>query len=114
MSDRVFHSRPVLRLPYVGGVLLVAAVVVGCSAIGGRPRQPLYVPQGREITVTTIPLLVRESEGKNAFLQSDFAKGGVLEGKEVYAFSPSTITVVEGDMPRPRESGGRPAHVRAA
>src|SRR5216117_2348197 len=28
------------------------------------------------------------------------ACGGVLEGKEVYAFSPSTITVVEGDTVR--------------
>jgi plastocyanin len=31
------------------------------------------------------------------FLKGDFAKGGVLEGKEVYAFSPSTITVIVGD-----------------
>lgn len=31
------------------------------------------------------------------FLKQDFAKGGVLDGKEVYAFSPSSITVVEGD-----------------
>ena len=31
------------------------------------------------------------------FLGAAFAKGGALEGKEVYAFSPSTLTVVEGD-----------------
>jgi plastocyanin len=29
-----------------------------------------------------------------------FAKGGVLEAREVYAFSPSTLTVVEGDTIR--------------
>ncbi|MFI5280545.1 MAG: cupredoxin domain-containing protein, partial [Gemmatimonadales bacterium] len=33
-------------------------------------------------------------------LARDFAKGGVLEGKEVYGFSPSTITVIEGDTLR--------------
>ncbi len=31
------------------------------------------------------------------FLKADFAKGGVLEAKEVYAFVPSTLIVVEGD-----------------
>ena len=31
------------------------------------------------------------------FLKADFAAGGVLDGKEVYAFSPSTVTVAEGD-----------------
>lgn len=34
------------------------------------------------------------------FLARDFAPGGVLEGKEVYAFQPSTITVVKGDTLR--------------
>jgi plastocyanin len=44
-----------------------------------------------------VPLLVKEQAGALPFLREDFAKGGVLEGKEVYAFSPSTITVAEGD-----------------
>ena len=49
------------------------------------------------MTVTTVPLLVKEEQGVLPFLKEDFAKGGVLDGKEVYAFSPSSITVVEGD-----------------
>ena len=56
-----------------------------------------YVPRTREITVTTVPLLVKEARKLYPFLEPAFAKGGVLEGKEVYAFSPSTIVVVEGD-----------------
>jgi plastocyanin len=44
-----------------------------------------------------VPLLVKEQQGAFPFLKEDFAKGGVLDGKEVYAFSPSTVTVVEGD-----------------
>jgi plastocyanin len=47
--------------------------------------------------VTTVPLLVKEQRSTFPFLAAAFAKGGTLEGKEVYAFSPSTITVVEGD-----------------
>jgi plastocyanin len=31
------------------------------------------------------------------FLKKDFGKGGVLDGKEVYEFMPSTIAVTEGD-----------------
>lgn len=56
-----------------------------------------YVPRRRDITVTTVPLLVKEETAVFPFLKNDFGPGGVLDGKEVYAFSPSTITVVEGD-----------------
>lgn len=56
-----------------------------------------YAAQVRHVTVTTVPLLVKEEQTVLPFLKQDFAKGGVLDGKEVYAFSPSTITVVEGD-----------------
>lgn len=55
------------------------------------------MPRVRNITITTVPLLVKEEQGVLPFLRADFARGGVLEGKEVYAFSPSTVTVVEGD-----------------
>ena len=58
---------------------------------------PHYKPTTRAITITTVPLLVKEEQKVLPFLQGDFAKGGVLDGKEVYAFSPSTVTVFEGD-----------------
>ena len=72
-----------------------ALLVTGCSAPGERPSR--YRPQTREIAVTTVPLLVRESAAIYPFLKRDFAAGGVLEGREVYAFSPGTIAAVEGD-----------------
>jgi plastocyanin len=59
------------------------------------PRR--YVPRRRDVTVTTVPLLVKEEQSILPFLKQDFSKGAVLDGKEVYAFSPSTITAVEGD-----------------
>ncbi len=55
------------------------------------------MPRVRDVTITTVPLLVKEAKGLYPFLASAFANGGALEGKEVYAFSPSSITVVEGD-----------------
>ena len=59
-----------------------------------------YQPRTRNITVTTVPLLVREEMSLYPFLKPAFAKGGVLDGKEVYAFVPSTITAVAGDTLR--------------
>jgi|SRR5690348_4978532 plastocyanin len=71
--------------------------VMACARDSAAPR---YTPQVRRITVTTVPMLVKEEQGVLPFLKQDFARGGVLDGKEVYAFSPSSITVVEGDTIR--------------
>jgi uncharacterized membrane protein YphA (DoxX/SURF4 family)/plastocyanin len=67
------------------------------GAVGACQRPATYTPRTQEITITTVPLLVREAKGLYPFLAADFAAGGILEGKEVYAFSPSTVTVVQGD-----------------
>jgi plastocyanin len=73
------------------------AFLACCTGSRATTASRSYVPRTREITVTTVPLLVREQQSVFPFLTKDFGKGGVLEGKEVYAFSPSTVTVVEGD-----------------
>jgi plastocyanin len=75
-------------------VLAAAACTRSAPA---RPASASYTPHVRELTVTTVPLLVKEEQKLFPFLAEDFAKGGVLDGKEVYAFSPSTLTVVVGD-----------------
>ena len=84
-----------MRLPAICALSLIA--LAGCDQLAKTPRASSYVPRRRDITVTTVPLLVKEQAGVLPFLKQDFARGGVLDGKEVYAFSPSTITVVEGD-----------------
>jgi len=85
-------------------VLLILAA--GCARTGNDRRDSVasttrarvvYAPVRRAITITTVPLLVKEQQTVLPFLKEDFAKDGVLDGKEVYGFSPSTITVVEGD-----------------
>jgi len=84
--------RTLLRRAGMRRVLLAfLALLPGCA------RPAAYAPQTREITVTTVPLLVREAKGLYPFLGVDFAPGGVLDGKEVYAFVPGTLVVVAGD-----------------
>lgn len=75
-------------------VLFVTTLALGCR---GATMISGPGPQAREITITTVPLLSHELTAIYPFLQTDFATGGLLEGKEVYAFSPSTIVVALGD-----------------
>jgi plastocyanin len=77
-------------------LLGMALVTGGCTA--GRddlPHDP--APRSREVVITTIPLLTKELTQIYPFLQRDFDKKGILQGKEVYSFEPSTITVALGD-----------------
>jgi hypothetical protein len=78
---------------------LLSPVLVALASSGCRttPLMNDYVPRARDVTVTMVPLLVKESERVYPFLAKEFAPGGVLEGKEVYAFVPGTVTVVAGD-----------------
>ena len=81
--------------------LTIGASLAGTSCTTGqsatRSNAAHYKPTTRAVTITTVPLLVKEAQSVLPFLREDFAKGGVLEGKEVYGFSPSTVTVIEGD-----------------
>ena len=77
---------------------LAASLALGVAACNApQARRPRYVPVSRAITITTVPLLVKEQQSVLPFLRADFAPGGVLAGKEVYGFMPSGITVMEGD-----------------
>lgn len=69
--------------------------MLACSCAG--PPRRAYRPRVRDFTVTTVPLLVEEQRALYPFLARDFAPGGVLAGKEVYGFSPSTFAVVASD-----------------
>ena len=99
----------VLRLLWAAALLLPGTFgAIGCRQREGERadsnrdgsavrRSVAYAPRIRDIAVTTVPLLVKEQRKVFPFLEKAFAHGGALDGKEVYAFSPSTITVVEGD-----------------
>ena len=77
--------------------LAVAAAVLSAACTSSSAP---YAAQERHFVVTTVPLLTKEMVSTYPFLREDFAHGGVLEGKELYAFVPSTLTVVEGDTVR--------------
>jgi len=81
----------------LAGLLVAATTACTGSRVARAGDTHPYTPHTRTITITTVPMLVREQQHLFPFLTKDFARGGVLDGKEVYAFSPSTITVVEGD-----------------
>jgi uncharacterized cupredoxin-like copper-binding protein len=74
--------------------LLAVSAAVGC---GPRTSHSSYAPRVREVTLTAVPLLTKEMQSIYPFLREDFAPHGVLEGKEIYAFVPGTVTVYEGD-----------------
>jgi len=99
MTNKVRVTTRIERLRITLAVAVALIANTSCAheqTAAGRDTRH-YTPTARAITITTVPLLVKEEQTVLPFLKEDFAKGGVLEGKEVYAFSPSTITVVEGD-----------------
>jgi len=82
--------------PRNGVALLWAGAAALAAGCGGSPPASA-APTTREFTITAVPLLTKEMQRIYPFLAKDFAPGGVLEGKEVYAFEPSAITAYEGD-----------------
>ena len=96
----VSHRLRRRREPWFDVFVMVVLIATASCARGqpaARGQAHPYTPTTRAITITTVPLLVKEEQNVLPFLREDFAKGGVLDGKEVYAFAPSTVTVVEGD-----------------
>jgi plastocyanin len=89
------ETQTAIPIPRVAVALGLATAA--CARAPSPARVPAYTPQSRAFTITTVPLLVRESGPLYPFLKKDFAPGGVLEGKEVYSFSPATLVVVQGD-----------------
>jgi plastocyanin len=88
MPPRSFAPLAVLQ------AVALAAVAAACQTA------PPYAPRTRDVVITAVPLLTKEMQAIYPFLKQDFAPGGVLAGKEVYAFVPGTVTVMAGDTLR--------------
>ncbi len=87
-------------MPPVRPWIALSAVVIAAACASPHappPARVAYVPRARYVTVTTVALMVKEDAKVLPFLEQDFARGGVLDGKEVYGFEPATITVEAGD-----------------
>jgi len=81
-------------------MLVGTALLANCQAPARGKTSGSGSARARDIVITTVPLLTKELATTYPFLKKDFAAGGVLAGKEVYEFMPSTITVSEGDTLR--------------
>lgn len=82
------------------GITLLSVTLAASCQPEGRAKPAGAAPVARSVTITTVPLLAKEMRTVYPFLERDFAAGGVLDGKEVYAFMPGTITVYAGDTLR--------------
>jgi plastocyanin len=92
-----------LRVPDVVSLIGPLACVValtGCMKPTQSEARRAPQARSREVVITTVPLLTKELAATYPFLNKDFATNGLLDGKEVYEFMPSTITVGEGDTLR--------------
>jgi hypothetical protein len=69
------------RSELLGAAILLATLCAGCGPTTAAP--PDYVLRGRDVTITTVPLLVKELGRTYPFLAKDFAKGGVLDATYV-------------------------------
>jgi len=91
--------RKLLQTALAGGVALPGAALTG-AALAAPPNAATYKPQTRDLVLTLVPLLVNEQQNLYPFLKEDFAKGGLLAGKEVYGFVPGGVFAYAGDTVR--------------
>lgn len=92
------HAPSIVKTSATCSALALAlAMALASSCAPPRENVAAYVPRSREMALTAVPLLTKEMRRIYPFLERDFAPAGVLEGREVYAFLPSAVTVVEGD-----------------
>jgi len=80
----------------IASLALAGVSIAGCGKKAATVGQQ-YSPETRPLVVTAVPLLVHEQTGTFDYLKKAFAKGGILNGKEVWGFAPSSITVYRGD-----------------
>ncbi len=94
--------------PWIPVLLGLTILAAGCTATAANAAQngqsaatvathSAYQPQTRTFTITAVPLVVHEMQDSEDYLKADFAKGGLLDGKEVYGFYPSDLVVYQGD-----------------
>ena len=86
-----------LRVELIAVLVVVAVLGGGLALTVQAAGASSYKGQTRDFTVVEVPLLVHEQASMLDYLNADFAKGGLLDGKEVYGFMPSTLVVYQGD-----------------
>ena len=90
-------NRSRIMVGVVAGLAILALGAAGCAQGTAHASGPRYQEQQRNYTITAVPLLVHEQAGMFDYLKGAFAKGGMLADKEVWGFSPSSLTVYQWD-----------------
>jgi hypothetical protein len=88
-------SKKVLAI--AAGLGLVALVAGSCSVNSAAASATKYSAQNRQYSIVAVPLLVHEQTGTYDYLNKAFAKHGLLDGKEVWGWSTSSLTVYQWD-----------------
>jgi len=84
-------------LALVAGLGLVAILGTSCATGTASADATHYTPQGRDFSIAAVPLLVHEQASQYDFLKKAFASKGLLDGKEVWGFSQSSLVVYQWD-----------------
>lgn len=80
------------------GTGLAASLAAFGSARAASPATPVaYQPQKRTLVISMVPVLTHEFSSFLPYLAADFAKGGMLAGKEIFAFLPAHVSAYAGD-----------------
>jgi hypothetical protein len=98
----------VLDVVSIIGPLTCLVALTSCTKPAQIEASRAPPARSREVVITTVPLLTKELAATYPFLNKDFATNGVLDGKEVYEFMPSTITVGGGDVVLRPQDGSTP------
>ncbi len=67
------------------------------AATTGAAGNGTYRPRTDSFVMVITPLWVHEQTGAFDYLQQDFSKKGLFNGKEAWGFYPSSLTVYKGD-----------------
>lgn len=86
----------VIGLTWISPMAHRAHAAPGTTVVRTTVPSSTYTPATKTFVITTVPMLVHEQTKTFGYLNKDF-KSGVLKGKEVWAFNPSSLTVYQGD-----------------
>jgi plastocyanin len=82
------------------GIVAAIALALGSLPYASVSAQASYVPQTRQMFISTVPLVTHEQQQYLPGLKGVFGSTGVLNKTEVYGFNPDTIVVYQGDRIR--------------
>lgn len=87
---------------FLAGLTALGARTLPTAASGTPPMSmaavtPTPSGPGRHLVISMVPVLTHEFQTFLPYLKNAFAKGGLLDGKELFAFLPAHVSVYAGE-----------------